>query len=527
VTATARVPSRLTRRAQETAEILREARRLPATESRPLAAPSGQPHVVIVGGGIAGLAAAHRLANAALDVHITLIERVPRLGGKILTEHVDGFIIEGGPDSFLAVKPRGVGLARELGLEARLIDAIPENRRSFVLYGGRLHDLPEGLTGLVPTKLGPLARSSLLSPLGKARLALDYALPPRREDDDETLAAFIERRLGREAYDRLVEPLMAGIYAGDGRQLSLAATFPQLRRAELDHGSLIKGVLAGRRGTASPLSRAPAEHPKEVGPGGRGNSPFLTLDQGLAVFVDTLVHRLSAAGVSFLPDCTVTALRRIGDAHYELTTADGQHRIADAVILATPAGPTADLLSRMAPTAARALRDIPYVSTAIVSLAYRTEVISRGLRGYGYVIPRVEKRRALACTWVSSKWPERTPDGYALLRIFIGRAGDPPVLDQSDDSLIAIARDELRDTLGVAAAPALTRVFRWPDGMPQYTLGHLDRVAAVERELAGLPGLFVAGHAYRGVGIPDCIASGETAAEAVLAGLAGGASVSS
>jgi protoporphyrinogen/coproporphyrinogen III oxidase len=460
---------------------------------------------VVVGGGIAGLAAALRLTTLVPAADVTLIEGEPRLGGKIVTERIDGFVIDGGPDSFLAAKPRGVGLANELGLTDRLVGTDLANRHTFVWRRGRLRELPEGLTGLVPTRLGPLARSSLLSPVGKARVALDYLLPPRRGEDDESLASFVERRLGREAYESLVEPLMAGIYAGDGRALSLAATFPQLRRAEREHGSLIKGVRAGR-----------PPQPPHPGGSSRGATPFLSFAGGLGELVDALAERLAGAGVTIRTGCVANGLARTGDGAYIVATGDGDEVPADAIVLATPAGPTADLLAGLAPAAARALRAVPHVSTATVSLAYGVEEVPRDLRGYGYVVPRVEGRRALACTWVSSKWPGRAPDGFALLRVFVGRAGQEDALDRSDGELVAIARDELWQTLGIVATPHLARLFRWPDGMPQYTLGHLDRVAVVERSQAALPGLAVAGHAYRGVGIPDCIASGEAAAERIV-----------
>ncbi|MGH2561509.1 MAG: protoporphyrinogen oxidase [Thermomicrobiales bacterium] len=462
---------------------------------------AAQPRIAVVGGGIAGLAAAFRLTQISPHAQSSLIEHNLVLGGKIRTERIDGFVIEGGPDSFLSMKPRGVGLCRDLGIEDRLQGVRQETRRTFVMRGGRLYDLPEGLTGLVPTKLGPMAKTRLISPLGKARMTLDYVLPSRRGAGDETLAVFIERRLGREVYERLVEPLMAGIYAGDGRQLSLAATFPQLRAGEIEHGGLIKGVLVARR-------NAPPSN------GGQRPSPFLAPVSGLADMVEAIETRLRAAGVQILTGSSLSSLHRNNaGGPFSLELDDGTALAADAVILATPAGPTAMLLDDLLPEAARLLRSIPHVSSATVALAYPERALPRPLAGHGYVIPRVEGRQALACTWVSSKWAGRAPDGHALLRVFIGRAGQDQIVSAPDDDLIRIAREELRTTLGITADPSLAHVTRWPDGMPQYTLGHLDRVAAIERAVATLPGLRLAGHAYRGVGIPDCIASGESAAD--------------
>jgi oxygen-dependent protoporphyrinogen oxidase len=457
--------------------------------------------VVIIGGGIAGLAAAYRLTQIAPDLAITLIESAQRLGGKILTERVDGFVIEGGPDTFLSLKPRGLGLCRELGLENRLHGTNEKIRRTYVMRSNKLHELPEGLTGLIPSRFGPMVKTGLISPLGKLRMALDYVIPPHSPKGDESLAAFVERRLGRELYDRLIEPLMSGIYAGDGAQLSLRATFPQLRQTELEHGSLIKGMLAARK-------KVPPA------PNGRHRSAFLTPTTGLAEIVEALEAKLSKAEIRL---STRAALVKAVSSGYNVILADGESLPADAVILATPAFVTADLIADLDSQLADALRAIPYVSTATVSVAYPLNDTrsARPLDGYGYIIPRAEGRPILACTWTSTKFPHRAPEGYGLIRAFIGRAGEEEAIDRTDNELLNLVREELRRTLGITAPPMLYRIFRWPQAMPQYTLGHLDRLAAIERRLAELPGLFVAGNAYRGIGIPDCIASGEAAAQAI------------
>jgi oxygen-dependent protoporphyrinogen oxidase len=463
--------------------------------------PTTDSQIAIIGGGIAGLAAAFRLTQIAPPSRITLIEQDELLGGKVKTERVDGFVIEAGPDSFLSSKPRGVGLCRELGIENRLQGVNQETRRTFVMRDGRLYDLPEGLTGLIPTRLKPIVSSGLLSPAGKARIALDYVIPARRGEGDETLARFIQRRLGGEVYERLVEPLMAGIYAGDGRTLSLEATFPQLRRAEVEHGGLIKGVLASRRGSS------PARN------GSAPRSPFLAPLRGMADLIESLEQRLTLAGTSILTGTTARRLVPSPNGGYRVVLGNGETVQADHVILATPAATTASLIDELLPDAARLLRAIPHVSTALVTFAYAERSLAQPFTGHGYIIPRIEGRPALACTWVSSKWNHRAPDGYALVRVFIGRAGGDHIVAADDETLMALAREELRATLGVTARPSLARVRRWRDGMPQYTPGHLERVAALERTVATAPGLYLAGHAYRGVGIPDCIASGERAAE--------------
>jgi len=459
--------------------------------------------VVIIGGGIAGLAAAYRLSYHSSE--ITLIESDLRLGGKIVTERVDGFVIEGGPDAFLSLKPRGLGLCRELGLENRLHGTNEKIRRTYVMRDGKLHELPEGLTGLIPTRFGPMIKTGLISPLGKLRMGLDYLIPPQSPNGDESLAAFVERRLGRELYDRLIEPLMGGIYAGDGARLSLAATFPQLRQAELEHGGLIRGMLATKK-------KAPA--PK---PGAKQWAAFLTPTTGLAEIVEALEARLNGANAEIRRGTRVVDVEAASPG-YHVRLESEESLQADAIILATPAFITADLISNLDSPLSSVLRAIPYVSTATISVAYRLSD-TRGacpLDGYGYIIPRADNRPILACTWTSTKFPHRAREGFGLIRAFIGRAGQESALDGTDDDLLKRVRDELRRTLGLTAPPILHRIFRWPKAMPQYTLGHLERLAVIEERLAAHPGLFVAGNAYRGIGIPDCIASGERAAEAVL-----------
>ena len=462
---------------------------------------AGHLEVVVLGGGIAGLAAAHRLLQAQGDatrgLRVTLVEADHRLGGKIVTERIDGFVIEGGPDSFLATKPRGIGLCEELGIGERpLLQGVQaQRRRAFVLCRGRLHDLPEGLSGLVPTRLTPLVRSTLLSPLGKARVALDYLLPARHAAGDESLGGFVRRRLGREAWQRLVEPLMAGIYAADGDQLSLAATFPQLREAERRYGGLIKGVLAARRQVPAP------------------KSAFLTPAAGLDTLVMALEKRLRDAGATLVLGDPAVAVTRSGSA-FGVHLAAGDSIQADAVIVATPAYAAASLLADLDPVLAVELDAIPHASTAIVTLAYRREEISHPLDGHGYVIPRVEGSPILACTWSSRKWAGRAPEGWELIRVFIGRAGQEDVLAADDETLVALAVNEVSVRLGATSPAALTRVRRWPRGMPQYLLGHPERVARIGAAYNKHAGLYLAGNAFHGVGLPDCIASGERAADA-------------
>ncbi len=467
--------------------------------------------VVIVGGGIAGLAAAYYSLKAAeaqgRPVNVTLLESGPRWGGKIATDRVDGFVVEGGPDTFLATKPWAVALCQELGLGERLHGTNPQQRNTYILHRQRLLPLPDGLAMMIPTNFGSMARTRLLSWPQKARMGLDFVLPPRPLNGDETLGGFVSRRLGRAAYENLIEPLMSGIYAGDGDQLSLSSTFPYLRDMELKHGGLVRGALvmkaqAAKKGKSTQGSR----------------SAFLTPTTGLVEIVDALVAALDQQGAGLRLNAPVASVDRDPAGGYQVRLGDGSYLPAEAIILAAPAYASAALLAGLDPALAAELQAIPYVSTATVSLAYCQADLPRPLDGYGYVIPRREGRRALACTWTSTKFPHRAPQGYALLRVFVGRAGQEAQVPWDEAGLAELALEELRLTLGITAAPALQRVFRWERAMPQYNLGHPQRLQAIEAAVARYPGLALAGNGYHGIGIPDCIHSGQQAAERVLPG---------
>jgi len=449
--------------------------------------------VVIVGGGIAGLAAAHRLATTQSDLRICLIERNASLGGKITTEVVDGYVIEGGPDCFLAMKPAGVALCRELGLEASLRGTDPANRRSYIKRAGSLNELPAGLTGLVPSRIAPLITTRTLSVGGRLRCAFEYFVPKLNDDSDETIAQFTNRRFGQEAYDWLVEPLMAGIHAGDGRHLSLTATFPQLRDLERKNGSLLRTMFADRKKPAT-----------------NSTSAFLTPEGGLRRMVEALTGAMPNVEIRHGTVVTDVAPQTSG---FQLSVENGHPIAGQRVILATPAFATSSMLRRTAPELATELADIPFVSTAIVTLAFDAGQIERKLDGSGYVSPRAEGGPVVACSWTSSKFTHRAPPGRVLLRLFIGRAGQEEVVNQSHDELVALARDEVAATMGAHGEPHLSRVTSWANALPQYNVGHLDRIARIEAAVETIPGLALAGASYKGVGIPDCIQSGWDAAE--------------
>jgi oxygen-dependent protoporphyrinogen oxidase len=448
---------------------------------------------IVVGGGIAGLSAALALQEAGRDA--LLLEAAPRLGGVIRTERVDGFVVEAGPDAILAQKPEGLALCHRLGLGERLIPTSPQARTVFAWHRGRLHPLPEGMMLAVPTRILPFLRSRLFSWPGKARMALDVLLPRRESGEDESIASLLRRRLGQEAVDRLGEPLMAGIHAGDPERLSMAATFPRFVELERRHGSLVRGMWASRpRGAAA---TRPA---------------FYSLQGGLGEIVDALERRLSADTVRV--GVRVDALSR-AKRTFTLVLEGGSTVSANSVVLALPAPAAAPLLSALSCEAARILETIPFASTATVALGFRRDDVAHPLDGYGLIVPRSERLRTSACTFVSSKFAGRAPEGFVLLRAFLGGARDPDVLRLPDCELATLARRELGTILGLGGAPVLQRVYRWPRSTPQMTLGHLERVARLDAMVAGIPGLFVTGAGLHGAGLPDAIADGERAARGV------------
>ncbi|MCG2786025.1 MAG: protoporphyrinogen oxidase [Anaerolineae bacterium] len=457
--------------------------------------------LIVIGGGIAGLSAAYYAQKQIPETQITLLESDSRWGGKIATERTDGFVIEGGPDTFLASKPWGVALCNELGLADRLHGTNPKTKNTYVLHRNRLQPLPDGLAMMIPTNVQSILKTRLVSWFGKARMGLDFLRPAKALNGDESLGAFVSRRLGREAYENLIEPLMFGIYAGDGDQLSLASTFPYLRDLELKYGSLARGALAMRK-------KAPST------PGSR--SAFLTPTSGLAEMAEALVESLRLNGVCLRLNVPVESVCRLQPSTWNVTLDSGERLESDSVILATPAPVSGKLLETLDPALASVLQSIHYASTATVSLAYHLGDVPRSLDGYGYVIPRREGRRALACTWTSTKFPHRAPEGYALIRIFVGRAGQDDGMPRDELALTNLAREELKLTLGISADPILSRVFVWENAMPQYNLGHPAKLAQIDSALANHPGLALAGNGYRGIGIPDCIHSGEVAVEKIL-----------
>jgi len=457
--------------------------------------------LVVVGGGITGLAAAHRAVELARErsvgLELTVVESRDRLGGTITTEHAGGFLVEAGPDSFLSEKPWALALCRRLGVEHRLVRTDDRFRKVFVWRDGRLHPLPDGFQLLAPTKLGPFVRSGLFSWRGKLRMALDLVVP-RSVKDDESLGAFVRRRLGREALERVAQPLVAGIYTADPDELSLTATMPRFGELERRERSIILGLWRANR-------RAP-----EAGTSGARWSLFVTFQNGMEELVTELASRLPPGSV--LLKHRVDGIERHG-AGWRVTGGLGTALEADHLILATESHAASRLTRYIDPALATLLGEIPYASSATVSFGYRRADVPHPLDGFGIVVPRTEGRSMLACTFSSVKYPGRAPEGHALLRCFLGGALNERVLESDDGVLAAVARDELSQALGITAEPVLTRVARWTKAMPQYHVGHVARVEAIEQCAAALPGLHLCGGAYRGVGIADCVRSGEAAAE--------------
>lgn len=455
--------------------------------------------VLVVGGGISGLAAAYELQRRGLSVRV--LEAAPRPGGVIATERVDGWVVDGGPDSLLIQKPAGVALCRELGIADRLVSTLPP-RTAYVVRDGRLHPIPEGSFLGFPLRFRALARSSLFTVRGRLRMACEVLVPRRASDGDESIGAFVRRRFGEEAVEYLAEPLLAGIHAGDVDRLSMRALFPRLLEAERQAGSVIR-----------------AYRELHVRPSSQG--AFVSLPGGIGELVDALVQALPPGTV--VAGARVTEIHRLGALTVHSTAGAFEAR---AVILAVPAYVAAALLRPFDTTLGAWCDATPYASTATIAFGYRREQVAHPMQGTGFVVPRVERTPLLATTWVTSKWPNRAPEGCVLLRAFLGGARDPHRLDASDAELVESARGELADLLGIRGEPILVRLFRWTRQCPQYEVGHLDRMAAIDERLGALPGLFVTGSGFRAIGIPDCIAGArETAARAAAYVAAAGKAV--
>jgi oxygen-dependent protoporphyrinogen oxidase len=467
------------------------------------AAPSRK-RVAVIGGGISGLATAHRLIELDSEISVTVFEQANRTGGVLDTQVRDGFMLEWGADNFITNVPWAVDLCRRIGFEDQLVQTDEAHRGAFVVRKGRLRRIPQGFIIMAPSRVWPVITTPILSPLAKMRMAGEYFVPKREGDADESLAAFVTRRFGRQTYDRLVQPLIGGIYTGDPSKLSLQSTMPRFRDMEKSHGSLIRAV----------MSQAKKQPKSDRNSSGGRYSMFVAPRDGISSLVQALVDRLPADSVRVTSE--ITGLERQPNGSWQLTVAADNHaETFDAVVIATPAKSAAQLVANMDETLSRELSQIHHSGCSIVTLAYQRSQVAHPLDGFGFVVPAVEKRKILSGSFSSVKYPGRAPDGHVLMRVFIGGALQPELVDLPDDQLTEIAVQELAELLGTRGEPSLVRIARLPASMPQYYVGHRQRVTEIRQRAASIGGLFLTGNAYDGVGIPFCIYGGEKTAQQV------------
>ena len=490
--------------------------------------------VAVIGGGISGLAAAHRLIEQSTPerpIEVTLFEASDRVGGVFGTIHIDDYLVETGADMFITNQPAAVKLCERLGIADQLIPTDPTFRGSLVLRNGKPVPIPEGFMLLSPAKIWPVFTSPIFSPLGKLRMGLEYFLPRKKGHQEESLAQFVRRRFGSEAFDRLIQPLVGGIYTADPEKLSLKATMPRFLDMERQSRSLIR---ASRKSAASSAGEGESGSAAETEGSGARYGLFTAPRGGMSVLIDRLRGIVETSG-SVRTQTRVESLARTSDGRFTLrvcpqgaAATDAQF---DAVVVALRTHHAAELLGgetagdqdASIPNVERLtelLRSIEYSSAAIVVSGHRLENVKHPLKAFGLVIPHTEGRRTLAVSFTSRKFPGRAPEGRVMLRTFIGGALQPELLQQSDDELFQVVREELASILGVSGEPEFERIVRYENAMPQYHLGHLDRVSAIEGLTAGVPGLELVGNAYRGVGLPDCIRYAEASADRLMESLA-------
>jgi len=466
--------------------------------------------VAVIGGGITGLAAAHRIGELDPRAEVTLLEASGRLGGVLRTERMGEFLIEHGPDMFITREPWALELCRRIGFDGELIGTNDTMRRAMIVRRGKLIPVPEGFTLMAPARIGPILATPLLSPLGKLRLGWEWFVPQRSDASDESLADFARRRFGREAYQRLIQPLVGGIYTADPEQLSLHAAMPRFVEMERRHGSLARAMR--RQQAAKAKQNGAADKTAGV-----RYDAFVTPHDGIETLVAAIAGRLPPEAVRL--NTHVEQLQRGDDGRWQLTLCDaGGSRTEpfDRVIVALPAPAAAKLLEPVDSTLADELAGIPYAGASVVVLTYRRSEVDHSLDGFGAVVPQIEGRRILAISFASNKFPGRAPDDCILLRVFVGGALQPELTELDDEETIALVEQELRELIGIGGEPLIRQVARWNGAMPQYHVGHLDRVERIEELAGSIPGLELAGNAYRGVGIPFCVRSGEEAAGRVL-----------
>ena len=454
---------------------------------------------VIIGGGISGLSAAYYLARGGAP---SMILEARRLGGVIRTDRVDGCVLEAGPDSFLSIKPAGLELIRDLGMADQVIGSNDHLRVTFVRKNGRLIPLPDGLMMMVPTKISPLLSTPLVGWWTKLRMGLEFLRIPRRLKKDQSVTDFIKSHYGREAVDYLAEPLLSGVYGGDPGALSVMSVLPRFVELANQYGSLTRGVVAERAKAAT--QRA-----------GAAPAPlFRTLKGGLGTMVDAMVA--SIKGKAQIWQTRAQSIERTNTGYR--VKIDGDWLKTDRVVVACEAHNAAPLFEKLDPRLAELLGTVAYSSSMTVALGFNAADIATPPVGFGFLVPRKERRRLVACTWVGTKFSHRVPDNRIVARCFLGGTEDAGVLDEPDDAVVSAVTSELQEIAGITAKPRFSRIARWPKSMAQYTVGHQQRMAEVQARVSALPGIYLAGNAYTGIGIPDCIRMGKAAAEAILKG---------
>jgi protoporphyrinogen/coproporphyrinogen III oxidase len=470
--------------------------------------------IAIVGGGISGISAAFALEQQkgrGTPLEYVLFESSARFGGVIHTERVDGCVIEAGPDSFLTEKPWAAELCRELGLGDQLIGSNDSERKTYILVKGRLVPLPDGLQFMVPTRLASAFFSPLFSWGTKARIIREWFYPPGGGGSESTVAEFVERHYGREMVERVADPLLAGVYGGSADELSVKSVLPRFLEMEAMHGSLGRAMVASRqklaelRSAGQPGTAVPTPPPL-----------FTSLRGGMETMIDALLRRIPEEARRL--NVSVEAMR--AESAKWLVVSGGRTEEFDAVIVATPAYAAAELLASTSAELAGELHAIRYSSSVTVILSYDKRGRGSLPVGFGFLVPQAEKRRVLAATFVHNKFPGRSPDDRALIRCFLGGTRDEEILQRSQDEILTLVRQELQQILGITAEPLLVRVFRWKQAMAQYGIGHGGRVERIKELLAGMPGLALAGNAYGGIGVPDCVRSGSETAAKILADMA-------
>ncbi len=461
-------------------------------------------HVAVIGGGITGLAAAYRLRELDPQAAVTVFEASERLGGVLLTEREPHYLLEHSADNFITNLPWGLDLCRRSGFEPELIGTRPVDRRALVLWQGQTVPVPEAFVLLQPKKIWPVVTTPLLSWRGKLRMLWEWFVPARRDGQDESLASFVTRRLGREAFDRLVQPLVGGIYTADANKLSLAATMPQFLEMERKHGGLLRAAWAERRQTTT------AEQESH----GARYSLFMAPRQGMSSLVEHLAAQLPAGSVRL--NTPVSQLKRDSDGTWQVTTGNGDQSQFSDVIMALPAPAASRLLGEVDATLAQQLKEIPYAGAVVALVGVRRSQLTHPLDGFGFVVPDIEHRQIISVSFSSQKYDGRASDDRVLLRVFMGGATRPEALQWPDDEVRRIVTRELTELLGLSGEFEVFKIRRWDGVMPQYHLGHLELVAQIESRVKTIPGLALAGNAYRGVGIPQCVRSAEQAAARIV-----------